>query len=96
MKIPVKWVFPLDSDSLLCYNIFCSIGYGLLAQLVEHRVHIAGATGSSPVQTTREPNRKVRLNLYIEKMDTENRPCVLCRNTYEENNRIEFFKGESS
>ncbi len=25
---------------------------GLLAQLVEHRVHIAGVTGSSPVQTT--------------------------------------------
>ena len=30
------------------------IQYGLLAQLVEHRVHIAGATGSSPVQTTRK------------------------------------------
>ena len=28
-------------------------GYGLLAQLVEHIVHIDGVTGSSPVQTTR-------------------------------------------
>ena len=26
--------------------------YGLLAQLVEHIVHIDGVTGSSPVQTT--------------------------------------------
>ena len=29
-------------------------GYGLLAQLVEHIVHIDGVTGSSPVQTTRK------------------------------------------
>ncbi len=27
--------------------------YGLLAQLVEHIVHIDGVTGSSPVQTTK-------------------------------------------
>ena len=27
-------------------------GYGLLAQLVEHIVHIDGVTGSSPVRTT--------------------------------------------
>ena len=30
------------------------VNNGLLAQLVEHRVHIAGATGSSPVQTTKK------------------------------------------
>ena len=29
------------------------IKYGLLAQLVEHRVHIAGVIGSSPIQTTK-------------------------------------------
>ena len=34
--------------------------------LVEHIVHIDGVTGSSPVATTREPNRKVRLVLYKE------------------------------
>ena len=34
-----------------------------MAQLVEHIVHIDGVTGSSPVATTREPNRKVRLYL---------------------------------
>ena len=28
---------------------------GLLAQLVEHRVHIAGVIGSSPIQTTIKP-----------------------------------------
>jgi len=44
---------------------------------VEHIVHIDGFTGSSPVATTPEPNRKVRLNLHIEKMDTENCPYVL-------------------
>ena len=48
-----------------------------MAQLVEHIVHIDGVTGLSPVATTREPNRKVRLVLYIEEMDTENRPRVL-------------------
>ena len=32
-------------------------GYGLLAQLVEHIVHIDGVTGSSPVQTTRNKDR---------------------------------------
>ena len=33
--------------------------------MVEHIVHIDGVTGSSPVATTKEPNRKVRLNLDI-------------------------------
>ena len=36
------------------------------ATMVEHIVHIDGVTGSSPVATTREPNRKVRLVLYKE------------------------------
>ncbi len=31
------------------------VDYGLLAQLVEHIVHIDGVTGSSPVQTTKKP-----------------------------------------
>ena len=31
---------------------FVEIPNGLLAQLVEHIVHIDGVTGSSPVQTT--------------------------------------------
>ena len=36
---------------MLIYTPF-SNGCGLLAQLVEHIVHIDGVTGSSPVQTT--------------------------------------------
>ena len=32
--------------------------HGLLAQLVEHIVHIDGVTGSSPVQTTRKTHPK--------------------------------------
>ena len=44
--------------------------------MVEHIVHIDGVTGSSPVATTREPNRKVRLVLYTERMNTENHPHV--------------------
>ena len=47
--------------------------------MVEHIVHIDGVTGSCPVATIREPNRKVRLVLYIEEMDTENRPHVFRR-----------------
>ncbi len=31
---------------------------GLLAQLVEHIVHIDGVTGSSPVQTTKKPSAR--------------------------------------
>ena len=29
-----------------------------MAQLVEHRVHIAGVTGSSPVATTTSPDKE--------------------------------------
>lgn len=47
----------VDILSSPCYNIFCSQRYGLLAQLVEHIVHIDGVTGSSPVQTTIKPCR---------------------------------------
>ena len=32
-----------------------TVPHGLLAQLVEHIVHIDGVTGSSPVQTTKSP-----------------------------------------
>ena len=39
--------------------------YANLGRWVEHIVHIDGVIGSSPVATTREPNRKVRLVLYI-------------------------------
>jgi len=46
--------------------------------MVEHIVHIDGVTGSIPVATTREPNRKVRLVLYMERMNTDDRPFVLC------------------
>ena len=46
--------------------------------MVEHIVHIDGVTGSSPVATTREPNRKVRLVLHSNKRNTENRPRVFC------------------
>ena len=45
----------------------------------EHIVHIDGVTGSSPVATTREPNRKVRLVLHSNKRNTENRPCVFLK-----------------
>ena len=44
--------------------------------MVEHIVHIDGVTGSSPVATTREPNRKVRLVMYSEK--NEHREPSLC------------------
>ena len=35
--------------------------------MAEHIVHIDGLTGSSPVATTREPNRKVRFISYTER-----------------------------
>ena len=44
---------------------FVEISLGLLAQLVEHIVHIDGVTGSSPVQTTtRKSLEKSRLFLF--------------------------------
>ena len=46
------------------------------ATMVEHIVHIDGVTGSSPVATTGEPNRKVRLVMYSEK--NEHREPSLC------------------
>ena len=39
--------------------------YGLLAQLVEHIVHIDGVTGSSPVQTTKIPPDKGGFLMHI-------------------------------
>lgn len=54
----------IDNPWVLVYNIACSAAdtakqteYGRMAQLVEHRVHIAGVTGSSPVATTKFPIR---------------------------------------
>ena len=47
----------LKPDSLTStgtFDILFVLSNGLLAQLVEHRVHIAGVTGSSPVQTTKQ------------------------------------------
>ena len=48
--------FKVENKGRFRYNMKrssqCGECYGLLAQLVEHRVHIAGVTGSSPVQTT--------------------------------------------
>ena len=37
------------------YRLEVALERGLLAQLVEHIVHIDGVTGSSPVQTTTRP-----------------------------------------
>lgn len=49
----------IDNPRALVYNIIRGAAntakqteYGRMAQLVEHRVHIAGVTGSSPVATT--------------------------------------------
>ena len=65
----------LSSDRL--YMMLSTLGALLFAQSrtlkssctldawVEHIVHIDGVTGSSPVATTRETNRKVRLALFI-------------------------------
>ena len=47
-----KMDFGVDRTAAVCYNISCR--FGLLAQLVEHIVHIDGVTGSSPVQTTKD------------------------------------------
>ena len=49
-------IFDVDKPDAKCYNSSAllkkRISCGLLAQLVEHIVHIDGVTGSSPVQTT--------------------------------------------
>ena len=45
------WFFSLTENEVHDIMPFVP-GYGLLAQLVEHIVHIDGVTGSSPVQTT--------------------------------------------
>ena len=42
----------VDKGKARDYNIPRQLTRGLLAQLVEHIVHIDGVTGSSPVQTT--------------------------------------------
>ena len=45
--------FFLDPEGSFPYKHFCSRGqHGQLAQLVEHRLHTAGVTGSSPVLPT--------------------------------------------
>ena len=57
--------------------------YANLGCWVEHIVHIDGVTGSSPVATTGEPNRKVRLVMYSEKnehrepSETTEKVCML-------------------
>ena len=53
--------------------------YGLLAQLVEHIVHIDGVTGSSPVQTTTILNLRIEDFLY-RSLRVENRTSLLLGN----------------
>ena len=51
-----KFLFPIDKKNFDKPTVFlykCFSIHGQLAQLVEHRLHTAGATGSSPVLPTR-------------------------------------------
>ena len=61
--------------------------------MVEHIVHIDGVTGSSPVATTWEPNRKVRLVSYMEKKTPEDRPLCVAEGGHRESSScaFEFF-----
>ncbi len=50
---------------------------GRLAQLVEHCVHIAGVTGSSPVSPTMDSPRHLSTARHLQVDARDNQPCLV-------------------